>query len=47
MFKRFCEWTKVMAVKVCYVAAHPQVLWKEYKEEVRARMWARNVAKNK
>jgi hypothetical protein len=47
MFKRFINWIKVVSIKTAYVVSHPHVLWKEYREEVRARMWARNVAKNK
>ena len=47
MFVRFTNWVKVVTAKVIYVVSHPQVLLSEYREEVRARMWARNVAKNK
>ena len=45
MFKRFVNWVKVVAIKTAYVVSHPGVLWKEYREEVRARMWAREMAK--
>ena len=47
MFVRFTNWVKVVTNKLLYVVSHPGVLWKEYREEVRARVWARNVAKNK
>jgi len=45
MFKRFVNWTKVVTVKTMYVISHPHVLWKEYREEVQARMWAKEFAK--
>ena len=45
MFTRFTHWVYVVVAKTGYVASHPQVLWKEYSEEVRAHMWAREMAK--
>ena len=45
MFTRFVSWVKVMDVKMGYVIAHPQVLWKERCEEARAHLWAREMAK--
>lgn len=47
MFTRFAHWVKAVTVKMGYVVSHPQVLLSEYREEVTARVWARNVAKNK
>ena len=45
MFKRFVNWVKVVFTKTGYIVSHPQVLWKEYREEVRTRMWARTMTK--
>ena len=45
MFKRFSNWVKVVAIKTAYVISHPQMLWKERREEMRVRMWAREMAK--
>ena len=45
MFERFTHCLKVFAVKAHYVVCHPQVLFSEYSEEVRTRVWAREVAK--
>ena len=36
---------KVLARKTAYVICHPGVLLSEYREEVRARAWAREMAK--
>lgn len=45
MFVRFAHWVKVVAIKTGYVLSNPHVLWKEYREEVQARMWAKEFAK--
>lgn len=45
MFKNFAHWVKVVAIKTAYVVSHPHVLWKEYREEVTARVWAREMAR--
>ena len=45
MFERFSNWVKVVAIKTAYVVSHPGVLWKERREELRAHMWAREMAK--
>lgn len=44
MFKRFAHWAKVVVAKSFYVVSHPRALWKERREELRARMWAREMA---
>ena len=45
MFVRLVNWVKAVTVKTAFVISHPRVLWKERQEEVRARMWAREMAK--
>ena len=45
MFKRFAHWVKTITVKIAYVVSHPQVLLSEYREEVAARVWAREMAR--
>ena len=45
MFKRFIDWVKTITVKTAYVVSHPHALLKERREEVRVRMWAREMAK--
>lgn len=47
MFKGLINWVKAVTAKSAYVVSHPQVLFSEYREEVRARVWAREMAKNK
>lgn len=45
MFKRFIDWVKTITVKTGYVVTHPSIIWKERLEEARARVWAREMAK--
>jgi len=45
MFKRFSNWVANITIKTGYVISHPRALWKERCEEVRARAWAREMAK--
>ena len=45
MFVRFYRWAKAVVVKTGYVISHPSIIWKERREEVQARMWAKEFAK--
>lgn len=45
MFKRFSNWVKTIAVKTGYAVSHPSIIWKERREEARARALAREMAK--
>ena len=42
---RFVSWVKAVMGKTSYLVSHPKALWKERREEARARAWAREMTK--